>query len=244
MSNAFFTFANSTFIVITFYMKTTEIIIDLLEHLDSYLEESERIKNEATTTDFIGYMNTHFKPQAVRRDKISGGLEEDFVNNEPNNTRATDISILITLMFRYAKMYIKKALKDSNIRTADEFSFMITLMTHESMTKKDLIRSQVMEKTSGIEVINRLIKMGYVEQFQDQNDKRSKFVRITASGRYELISVLPMMSLVSKIVIADLSPEEQNQLSYMLRKLDHFHNEVYMNEKELVLEEILQKTQQ
>jgi hypothetical protein len=52
-------------------------------------------------------------------------------------------------MYRYAKGYIKKALQESIIQTPDEFSFLITLMTFESLTKTELINKQVIEKTSG-----------------------------------------------------------------------------------------------
>jgi hypothetical protein len=65
---------------------------------------------------------------------------------------------LVTLLFRYAKGYIKKALQDSIIQTADEFAF--NLITFESLTKTELISKQVMEKTSGVEVIKRLVGQG------------------------------------------------------------------------------------
>jgi DNA-binding MarR family transcriptional regulator len=99
-----------------------------------------------------------------------------------------------------------------------------------------------MEKTSGIEIINRLIRQEFIEQFDDEKDKRSKLLRITETGRRELMMILPRMNMVSKIVVGTLTKEEQNILTYLLRKLDHFHNDIYIHDKEKELEMIVLKT--
>lgn len=213
-------------------MKTKSIIIDLLDYLEIYINENGDNENQLNTTDFLGFLNARFIPESVIRNRKSGGHDEFLHQTHPGQNAMTDVSILITLLFRYAKMYIKKALKTSNINTADEFSFLITLMTHDHMTKHELIKTQVMEKTSGIEILNRLIKQGFVEQYDDLEDKRRKLLKITPSGRQELMGVLPMMNLVSQIVVGDLTTEEQNLLTYLLRKLDCFHNDIYLQKTE------------
>lgn len=38
-------------------------------------------------------------------------------------------------------------------------------MPYESMTKTELITNQVMEKTSGTEIIKRLLKQGLIREF-------------------------------------------------------------------------------
>jgi DNA-binding MarR family transcriptional regulator len=141
-------------------------------------------------------------------------------------------------MYRYAKGYIKKALLESYLQTADEFSFLITLMTYDSLRKSELITKQVMEKTSGTEVIRRLIKNGMIVETADKNDKRSIRVSITKSGIEEILKILPIMSKVSKIVVGNLSNEEINTLSYLLKKLDYFHNDIYLNKRDKSLSDI------
>lgn len=222
-------------------MKTKQIIFDLLDLLEQFENQSPGDK-DLNTTDFIGFLNAQFKPEAVKRNAMSGGRDEFLTTDFADNKVETDISILVSVLFRYAKMYTKKALKESNIKTVDEFSFLITLMTHSEMTKQELINLQIMEKTSGIEIINRLIRQEFIEQFDDEKDKRSKLLRITGTGRRELMMILPRMNMVSKIVVGTLTAEEQNILTYLLRKLDHFHNDIYMNDKEKDLEIIVQKT--
>lgn len=222
-------------------MKGKQILLEILDFLEVYVADSEKEGAELCTSDFIGFVNNNIEVDAQKRNSISGGKNEFLLDTNPQNRIATDVSILISLMFRYAKNYIKKALKGSQINSADEFSFLITLLTYDSLSKQELINLQVMEKTSGIEIINRLIKKGFISQYDDEADKRSKRIILTSTGRVALVAILPQMNKVSKIVLGKLSMDEQHMLVYLLRKLDHFHNDIFLNEKNYELEDIITK---
>jgi DNA-binding MarR family transcriptional regulator len=116
-------------------------------------------------------------------------------------------------------------------------------MTYDSLSKSELIAKQIMEKTSGTEIINRLVKRGMIFETSDENDKRSIRVSITKSGRDEIIKILPLMSMVTEIVVGNLSTEEINTLSYLLKKLDYFHNDIYLNKRGEPLSDILSELQ-
>ena len=111
-------------------------------------------------------------------------------------------------------------------------------MTYDSLSKGELITKQVMEKTSGSEIIRRLIKKGLIVESPDENDKRSIRVSVTKYGREEILKILPIMSKVTKIVAGNLNAEEINTLSYLLKKLDYFHNDIYLNKKDQSLSDI------
>lgn len=219
-------------------MRAKHILLDLLDYLELYVSDNERDGRKLSTVDFIGFLNKNIEIASLKRDAISGGKDDFLTDQSVENKISTDISILVSLLFRYAKNYIKKALKGSKINTADEFSFLITLLTYDSLSKQELINIQVMEKTSGIEIINRLIKKGYICQFADETDKRSKRIRITDAGRKELFCILPQMNMVAKIIVGKLSKEEQQTLVYLLRKLDDYHNDIFLNQKQAGLEEL------
>jgi len=112
-------------------------------------------------------------------------------------------------------------------------------MAYQSLSKTELIVKQVMEKTSGTEIINRLLKLGLVEQYNDDIDKRSVRVKITLTGRMELVKVLPQMNNVSKVVVGNLNETEKGMLAYMLRKLEHYHNDIFLNKKDAELIELM-----
>lgn len=217
-------------------MKTKAILKELIDYLSLYEQEANEVGTEVNFTDFLGFLNSHHVPQNVKVVELRGNSPTEELTDRDGPD--TDISILIVLMFRYAKGYIKKAMKGSMINTADEFSFLITLMTHDSLSKTELIVKQVMEKTSGTEIINRLLKLGLVEQYNDEVDKRSVRVKITLLGRMELVKVLPNMNTVSQIVAGNLNETEKFMLAYMLRKLEHYHNDIFLNKKDAELIEL------
>jgi DNA-binding MarR family transcriptional regulator len=217
-------------------MKKSEILTTLITHFFSFDAEKGN-PEEYSIDEFIGYLNAKSGSQELVMREISGE-NKGWFKDEYRNT-ASDISILIVLMNRYAKSYIKKVLMESKLQTPDEFSFLITLMTYDSLSKSELITKQVMEKTSGSEVIRRLIKRGMITEAADKNDKRSIRVSITKSGREEILRILPLMSKVTKIVVGNLSAEEINTLSYLLKKLDYFHNDIYINKRGHPLSDIL-----
>jgi DNA-binding MarR family transcriptional regulator len=217
-------------------MKKNEILTILINHFFSFDSEKGR-QEEYSIDEFIGYLNAKSDRQELEIRNISG--ENNIWLKDAYHNATRDISILIVLMNRYAKWYIKKVLKDSHLQTPDEFSFLITLMTYESLNKSELITKQIMEKTSGTEVINRLVKRGMIIETDDQNDKRSIRVSISKAGRDEILKILPLMSKVTEIVVGNLSGEEINTLSYLLKKLDYFHNNIYINKRGHPLSDIL-----
>lgn len=222
-------------------MRTKKIILDILDYLEEYENQSDSNGRQMSTADFIGFMNIAHRPDNVGIDKIRGGTESWKVDKYTEDRTATNVSILVSLLFRYAKMYSRKAMKESGIKTVDEFALLITLMTHEHITKQELINEQVLEKTSGMEIVNRLIRQGYIQQFAGAKDRRSKLLKITDIGAREIISILPRMNQVSKIIVGNLSHTEQNLLTYLMRKLDSFHNEIFLREKDAGLDEILER---
>lgn len=216
-----------------------EVLIDIIDQLYAFDADYQGNK-PYSLKEFVGYLNARVGTENFSMRKIEG--EEQPHIQTLRHESQSDTAILITLMFRYAKGYIKKALHDSVIQTADEFAFLITLMTHESLTKTELINKQVMEKTSGVEVIKRLLGQKLIREFADEQDKRSVRVAITPKGKKELEKVLPDMAKVSRIVVGNLTEPEINTLSYLLKKLDFYHNDIFMNKKTLELDEILKNT--
>ncbi len=220
-------------------MKKSEILTSVINQFFVFDDENGN-RDDYSIDEFISYLNANNSRKELEIRKISGD-NDAWIQKEYRNS-ITDISILLVLMYRYAKGYIKKALSESYLHTADEFSFLITLMTYESLRKNELVTKQVMEKTSGTEVINRLIKRGMIVETADKNDKRSKRVAITQAGRDEISSIIPVMSKVSEIIVGNLADEEINSLAYLLKKLDHYHNDIYLGKKYLPLTDIWSET--
>lgn len=220
-------------------MSRKEVLTQVIEHLFEFDNQYQGDK-DYNMADFLGYLNASQDHPLPSARELAGGEEEWVRDNQDQNT---EIARMLVFNYRYAVMYFKKALKESNINTLDEFSFLIVLMTYPFLTKTELINKLIMEKTSGVEVIKRLLKQELIYEFDNPNDKRSIMVAITPKGKTELSELLPKMGLVGSMVVGNLKSTEISSLSFLLHKLDYYHNEIFINYKSLSLEDLFKKSE-
>ena len=203
-------------------MKSYQLIHQLLTLVEKL--EGENQGKAVSMQDFAGFLITN-----------AGSLGENFVGEDArfgkNESAALEnafqidnnISKLFVYMSRYAKSYIKKALDDTPLLTAEDFTALAILLTHDHLSKSELISHNLQEKTSGTEVIRRLIAAGLVIQSDDIKDKRSKQIAITEEGKQLLYQVFVDMNHVGKMITGELSLSEKLTLQYLLQKLENFH---------------------
>lgn len=146
-----------------------------------------------------------------------------------DNGRSIDsvINTLIVNMNRYAKSYSKSAIYNSQFSTQEEFIYLINLKAFGKMSKIELIKKNVHEKSIGIKIIDRLIKHNWILQEDSLEDKRTKILSITEEGIRTLESQMQRIRKASKIVTGNLSEIEKIQLMKLLQKLDSFHQSIY-----------------
>jgi DNA-binding MarR family transcriptional regulator len=209
-------------------------LIDKVADYEKVLSSSD----DMTMEGFSNFINHPNDSSFLKKRNLSGKLELEV--QEKGNKQETTIAILVTFIYRYAKLYSKKILQDSPISTLDDFSYVIMLLTHESLSKTELIQKNVHEKTTGMEIIKRLIKQGLIRQFDDEVDKRSQRVAITEEGKRAIFSILHKLEDVSTIMTGNLTELEKNSLNTILKKLDHFHFDIFMNDKNKSLPEIIE----
>ena len=221
-------------------MQSKEILIQLVKYLDLFEQENKHLK-EYSLGDVISYIQAKefSKGEAPKKPtSFKAGQKEFHFHLE--ESQANSLSRLISLNYRYAKNYIKKALDGSQLQTVEEFSYLIVLMTHKQLSKTKLIVENAMAKTSGTEVIKRLLKKEFITQFDDKKDKRSQLVAITPKGLKEMKKVFPKMQMASDIISRNLSPSEQHTLNFLLEKLETYHNVIFLDHREASLEQILE----
>ena len=91
------------------------------------------------------------------------------------------------------------------------------------MTKTALVKLNVHEKSAGIQIVNRLIKNGLVEQTRIESDKRNRMITITSKGTELLNENMENIREASKNVTEPLSVVEKVELIRLLSKLETFH---------------------
>lgn len=142
-----------------------------------------------------------------------------------SNGRSADSLINTSLvhLYRYAKLQAKTAITNTIFSTPDDFIYLINLTSFGSMTKTALIKLNIHEKSAGIQIVNRLIANGLVEQNETDTDKRNRIISITQKGRTVLAESIDNIRQASKNVTEPLSEQEKMDLIRLLNKLESFH---------------------
>ncbi|WP_207428650.1 MarR family winged helix-turn-helix transcriptional regulator [Pedobacter sp. SYSU D00535] len=172
----------------------------------------------ANVSQFSKWLNRRIEaePAAAMDEPVWEGKEQ-------GRTPESVINTLLVHLFRYAKIYSKLAIAESPFATIDDVIFLINLRHRGAMTKIELIELNIHEKSTGIQIINRLISSGFVAEAINPSDKRSKKICITEAGIKALEANMDSVRAASKIVVGDLNKSEKLQLIGLLQKLETFH---------------------
>lgn len=203
-------------------MKSYQLVHQLLTLVEQM--EEEHHGDEISLQDFAGFLVSHVGDPATTAatEDIRFGRQENDAQ-EIAYQLDNNIARLFVYMSRYAKSYIKKVLDGTPLQTAEDFTGLAILLTHDHLSKTELISHNLQEKTSGSEVIRRLIAAGLVRQWDSLADKRSKQIGITEEGKELLYRVFNDMNHVGQMITGKLTVSEKLTLQYLLQKLEDFH---------------------
>lgn len=211
----------------------------LLKEILSLVEEFEKENsNDASgVEDFKKWIALNY---------VQAHSEPDWEGKQNGRSPESVINTLIVHMNRYAKSYSKSAIFGSDFSTQEDFIYLINLKAFGEMTKMDLIKKNVHEKPTGMQIINRLIAQGWVNQSESKLDKRSKVLTISEKGLEALEAQMYKIRKATEIVTGDLTYAEKMELIRLLNKLNDFHLPIYEKnlEPEHLLHEVLKQKKQ
>jgi MarR family transcriptional regulator, lower aerobic nicotinate degradation pathway regulator len=196
------------------------LLESLLPHLDAYERAYPQQLNPQHFAVWLARQTAEAQQVAARRDAAPGGESEE-----------VSIGRLLVFLNRYVKLYARKALEDSPLGGVDEFVYLGALLEFGSMTKSDLIQRNRHEKPTGMEIIRRLLAMGFVAQADDPDDRRSKQLSITPAGQAVFAQAAERMQTVSQLLTGNLNGAERLLLLQLLEKLETFHQVVLAKTK-------------
>lgn len=206
------------------YTNLSEMNFDLIktvvELVQQFMEQNEG--KEIYSNNLHGFMEwfkTSYKAESELRDPT-------WVGKESGRSSDSIINTLLIRMGRYGKTY-SRSIGCSVFSSQDDFIYLINLKTTGAMTKMELIRHNVSEKSSGMLIIKRLISNGWAEQTICLKDKRKKHIQITEKGLAILDQHMEEIRKASRVVVGNLTHSEQMQLIAILSKLDKFHDFFY-----------------
>lgn len=188
----------------------------LLKELLPHLEDFEEMQPNGDLKLFSSWLNDKLKQRKKKLHPTTTGILE------------SDISAHIGFLFRYAKIFSKKALTKTPFQSLDDWSYCIALLHEENLPKMELIKKSIHEKTTGMEIIKRLVKKRLLREFVDEEDNRVKRVSLTASGRKSLERTFLPMQQMAQQICGNLTEDEKATLNRLMLKLHLFHYPNYV----------------
>jgi len=195
-----------------------DLITDLVSLVKEY--EKDAVNNIPDILAFGNWLHVRYA------DKLKPGTAElVWSGKEYGRSADSVINTSLVHLYRYAKLHAKTAIIGTGFSTPDDFIYLISLVSFGSMTKTALIRLNVHEKSAGMQIVNRLIANGLVDQEAMATDKRNRIIHITAKGTALLNDSMPHIRTASNKVTAPLSADEKIELIRLLAKLENFHEQ-------------------
>jgi len=195
-----------------------KLISDLISLVEDYDKECPADVDDLSS--FIHWLN---KSQQTWDDKAL--IEPEWKGKSAGRSADSVINTSLVHLYRYAKLKAKQAISNTAFSTPDDFIYLITLISHGSMSKTALIKLNVHEKSVGIQIINRLINNGLVEQSAESTDKRNRMIHITSKGNQLLSESMQNIRNASSNVTEPLTYPEKMDLIRLLAKLEDFHEQ-------------------
>lgn len=208
-----------------------DLLIEVIRAFGNYEQQTDR---NMSLPDFALWLNEQNYLQGVP-------ASSDHSNIIGTNEIEVELSKLIIFLNRYSRLLIKKGLANFPELISEDFTYLYILMSAESMTKIQLIEKNVHEKPTGLEVIKRLLKHGLIDEKDDEKDRRSKRVFLTEKGKGMFYATIEQMGKVAALVSGKLTLEEKKQLYTLLKKLEDFHNPIFLNEKSKNIDGLMPK---
>mgnify|MGYP003577372280 CR=1 FL=1 len=214
---------------------------ELLKDVITLIEEFESTRKEAGwTEDVLGFKGWLCRQHKREEAAVS---PPDWEGKAEGRSAESVISTMLVHLNRYARIYARAAMTSSSFSTQEEFIYLINLNVFGPMTKMDLIKRNIQDKPTGMQIISRLIKQGWVSQSNSEVDRRSKVISITLTGKKALEAQMPKIRQATQIVVGNLSTGEKLELIRLLSKLDRFHHPIFLAnmDQETLLDSVMKQ---
>lgn len=205
----------------------------LIQEVIGLLEEFEQESGKQELPAFAEWLQTRV---ADTPEQVPSTRWDDYTSDVD-----AYLAMGIGALYTHAKHYIKTALKDTELKGLHDFTFLATLISQGDLRKSDIIAQNMLEFSPGMEVIRRLLRNGFIQDYDNPEDGRSRRVSITPLGSAVFADTLQKMQKVNQIVAGNLTLKEKELLLHQLRKLIAFHQPIWDNEYGEDLEKIVER---
>lgn len=173
--------------------------------------------------------------KAERRDEPKGKLIPD-LNGK--------LIILLRRIGKFHMAYSNKALEGTDLGQIEEFGILVTIYNQGNPIKSEAIYNNIIELSSGTNMLIRMKKKGLVTEYTDKEDKRVKRLKVTPKGEKTLIAAKDLVLKVAHMMVHDLTDEDKQLCIQLLKPVDIRFSGMYQKQKNKSFEEIYLESMQ
>jgi DNA-binding MarR family transcriptional regulator len=151
------------------------------------------------------------------------------------------LMILIRRIGKYHIVYSNKALEGTGLDQIEEFGILVTIFNQVNPIKSEAIYNNIMELSSGTNMLNRMKKRGLINEHSDKEDKRIKRLKLTTKGEESLGKAKVRVLQVAKMMVSVLSDEDKQLCLHLLSPVSERFAGTFPKHKNKAFDEILKE---
>ncbi len=187
-------------------------VIKLLEYFKKYQEKGMG----ADLARFGMWLNKEINGERIVEVPVEYQLSDDVT-----------IGFLMGRLLGYGDVWTRMAFRDLPIQHFYDYGILKHTEQAKNPTKKEIADQSLLEQSTCFEAIKRLVKHKVLTEETDMDDRRVKRVRLTSFGKKVTEVATQQAFRLSNLLVGDLTDKEKKDLIRILRKLDHFHEDLY-----------------
>ncbi|HTF17606.1 MAG TPA: hypothetical protein VK658_06010 [Chryseolinea sp.] len=189
----------------------------------------EKKTPDGSIEDFCKYYLGKQRSRAVKG-KLVGGVIPPFNDG-----------LLLKILGRITKLnmfYANKALEGTGVNQIEEFGVLATIAQEINARKTDIIYSNLLELSSGTDLLNRLKARGLIREHSDENDRRSKRISLTIKGLKVTAICYDRITRNTRLLLNDLANDDKELCVHILKGIEIRFSALWLRHKSKSFDEI------
>lgn len=202
--------------------ETAHSYVPLIQKWEEFLAATGNDSLDHFAVWLLGSRKQERQEKSALNDPALGAYFDGTTDQHGYGYRSSEAAYLVWRLNKFVRFYTKPIFQDTGLTGQDDFAVLAHLDYRPECPKKEAIQANVIDATTGIDIIRRLIKQGLIAERANPADKREKLISLTPTGRDTLGEIYRRFASIQDLLV-DLSREEREELILTLKSLDDFH---------------------
>jgi len=146
--------------------------------------------------------------------------------------------ILIRKIGKFHIMYSNKALEGTGLEQIEEFGILVIIFNKRNPMKSEVIYDNLLELSSGTNMLIRLKKRGLISEYSDTEDKRVKRLKLTLKGEESLRKAKVEVLKVAGMMVHSLTEDDKQLCIQALNPVNERFSGIFQKQKNKTFEEV------